>query len=261
MDYLVNALVIGAGATTLIDLWAIARRRAFDIPLPNYALVGRWFAPPGSRSLSPRVNRSLPNRRGRARHRLGRPLRHRCRVRRPAACRVGPGVGPSSDDRAAPAADPAPWRRPSRSDATRHGCRAASRSARPPPARDDFGTRALCRRRVARFQYVSDRPDERQCNQPSPQENEMRIPARHPARASPQSWIGTVSAFVSARTGSGFTAQWLKSCATTWPVVRRRRSSTPGAEARCSLDGLACRDGCRSIAHDKGRPSGQNAPG
>ena len=44
MDYLVNALVIGAGATTLIDLWAIARRRAFDIPLPNYALVGRWFA-------------------------------------------------------------------------------------------------------------------------------------------------------------------------------------------------------------------------
>jgi hypothetical protein len=44
MDYLVNALVIGAGATALMDLWAIARRCAFDIPLPNYALIGRWFA-------------------------------------------------------------------------------------------------------------------------------------------------------------------------------------------------------------------------
>ena len=44
MDYLVNALVIGMGATVLIDLWAIARKRAFDIPLPNYGLVGRWFA-------------------------------------------------------------------------------------------------------------------------------------------------------------------------------------------------------------------------
>jgi len=44
MDYLVYALVIGAGATALMDLWAIARRRAFDTPLPNYGLVGRWFA-------------------------------------------------------------------------------------------------------------------------------------------------------------------------------------------------------------------------
>ncbi len=44
MDYLVYALVIGVGATVLIDLWAIARRRAFGTPLPNYGLVGRWFA-------------------------------------------------------------------------------------------------------------------------------------------------------------------------------------------------------------------------
>jgi len=27
-----------------MDLWAIARRRAFNIPLPDYGLVGRWFA-------------------------------------------------------------------------------------------------------------------------------------------------------------------------------------------------------------------------
>ena len=44
MDYLVYALVTGVGATVLIDLWAIARRRAFGTPLPNYGLVGRWFA-------------------------------------------------------------------------------------------------------------------------------------------------------------------------------------------------------------------------
>lgn len=44
MNYLVCALVMGVGATALMDLWAIARRRAFDIPLPDYRLVGRWFA-------------------------------------------------------------------------------------------------------------------------------------------------------------------------------------------------------------------------
>jgi len=44
MNYLVYALVIGVGATVLVDLWAIARKRAFDTPLPNYGLVGRWFA-------------------------------------------------------------------------------------------------------------------------------------------------------------------------------------------------------------------------
>jgi Protein of unknown function (DUF2938) len=44
MDYFVNAIVIGAGATFVMDLWAIVRRRAFDTPLPNYGLVGRWVA-------------------------------------------------------------------------------------------------------------------------------------------------------------------------------------------------------------------------
>ncbi|MBP2672981.1 MAG: rane protein [candidate division NC10 bacterium] len=43
MNYLVCALVMGVGATVLMDLWAIARRRAFNIPPPHYGLVGRWF--------------------------------------------------------------------------------------------------------------------------------------------------------------------------------------------------------------------------
>jgi hypothetical protein len=44
MNYLLCALVMGVGATITMDLWAIARRRAFNIPPPDYGLVGRWFA-------------------------------------------------------------------------------------------------------------------------------------------------------------------------------------------------------------------------
>ena len=34
----------GAGATAVTDIWAIVRKRVFGIPLPNFALVGRWIA-------------------------------------------------------------------------------------------------------------------------------------------------------------------------------------------------------------------------
>lgn len=44
MDYLVNTLLIGVGATAVMDLWAIARKRLLGVPPPNYALVGRWLA-------------------------------------------------------------------------------------------------------------------------------------------------------------------------------------------------------------------------
>ena len=44
MNYLLCALVMGVGATITMDLWAIARRRPFNIPPPDYGLVGRWFA-------------------------------------------------------------------------------------------------------------------------------------------------------------------------------------------------------------------------
>ncbi len=44
MTYLVSTLLIGLGATAFVDLWALARRRLFGLPLPNYAQVGRWFA-------------------------------------------------------------------------------------------------------------------------------------------------------------------------------------------------------------------------
>jgi hypothetical protein len=44
MSYLVCTLIVGAGATVVTDLWSIARRPLLGIPLPDYALVGRWFA-------------------------------------------------------------------------------------------------------------------------------------------------------------------------------------------------------------------------
>ncbi|QTD93936.1 DUF2938 domain-containing protein [Burkholderia anthina] len=42
-DLLLRILLIGAGATLLMDLWALFRRRMFGIPSLDYALVGRWL--------------------------------------------------------------------------------------------------------------------------------------------------------------------------------------------------------------------------
>lgn len=38
------ALVMGVGATVLLDLWALLLNRVFGFGLPNWALAGRWFA-------------------------------------------------------------------------------------------------------------------------------------------------------------------------------------------------------------------------
>jgi hypothetical protein len=44
VDYLKGALLTGAGATAVIDVWAVARKRLLGIPPPDYGLVGRWLA-------------------------------------------------------------------------------------------------------------------------------------------------------------------------------------------------------------------------
>lgn len=44
MDYAASTLLTGAGATAVMDIWAIARQRLLGAPLPNYGLVGRWLA-------------------------------------------------------------------------------------------------------------------------------------------------------------------------------------------------------------------------
>lgn len=43
MTVLLYSVAIGAGATLLIDLWAVTRAALFDVPTPNYGLVGRWL--------------------------------------------------------------------------------------------------------------------------------------------------------------------------------------------------------------------------
>jgi hypothetical protein len=44
MDTAIPLIVTGAGATLVMDLGSLIRRRLFATPLPNYALVGRWIA-------------------------------------------------------------------------------------------------------------------------------------------------------------------------------------------------------------------------
>lgn len=43
VEFALRALWIGAGATVVMDLWAVLRRRLFGIPSLDYALVGRWL--------------------------------------------------------------------------------------------------------------------------------------------------------------------------------------------------------------------------
>ena len=43
-NFLVSALLIGVGATAVMDAWTLARKRLLGIPAADYRLVGRWFA-------------------------------------------------------------------------------------------------------------------------------------------------------------------------------------------------------------------------
>jgi hypothetical protein len=43
-DYGVCALLVGVGATALLDIWAATRKWLLGIPAPDYGLVGRWLA-------------------------------------------------------------------------------------------------------------------------------------------------------------------------------------------------------------------------
>lgn len=42
MEFIWKSVAIGAGATALLDLWALVLFRAFGIAPPNWGLVGRW---------------------------------------------------------------------------------------------------------------------------------------------------------------------------------------------------------------------------
>jgi Protein of unknown function (DUF2938) len=42
-NYILGAIVIGIGATVIIDLWNLFLQYTFSIPLFNYCLLGRWL--------------------------------------------------------------------------------------------------------------------------------------------------------------------------------------------------------------------------
>jgi hypothetical protein len=44
MEYAMAAILVGAGATAVTDLWAIARQRVSGVAPPDFGLVGRWIA-------------------------------------------------------------------------------------------------------------------------------------------------------------------------------------------------------------------------
>jgi hypothetical protein len=44
MNLVASSMLMGAGATAVVDLWSLVRRRMMGTPLPDYGLVGRWLA-------------------------------------------------------------------------------------------------------------------------------------------------------------------------------------------------------------------------
>lgn len=44
MEHLVFAILIGIGATAVMDLWSLLRKHLFNIPSTNWGMVGRWIA-------------------------------------------------------------------------------------------------------------------------------------------------------------------------------------------------------------------------
>ncbi|MDP2140763.1 MAG: DUF2938 domain-containing protein [Gammaproteobacteria bacterium] len=49
-SHIFYAVLVGIGATVIMDLWALGARRVLNVPSPNYCLVGRWLSHmPGGR--------------------------------------------------------------------------------------------------------------------------------------------------------------------------------------------------------------------
>jgi hypothetical protein len=42
LEIVVRAILIGAGATSILDLWAVFLKRFFAVPSANWGMVGRW---------------------------------------------------------------------------------------------------------------------------------------------------------------------------------------------------------------------------
>lgn len=44
VEFMVRAVLVGAGATAILDGWALLSARAYGTPAPRWDLVGRWIA-------------------------------------------------------------------------------------------------------------------------------------------------------------------------------------------------------------------------
>lgn len=60
-EFLVRAILIGAGATIVMDVWAVVLKRGFGVPAPDFALVGRWIGHmPSGRFVQDSIRRAPP---------------------------------------------------------------------------------------------------------------------------------------------------------------------------------------------------------
>ncbi|MEP0320624.1 DUF2938 domain-containing protein, partial [Bauldia litoralis] len=60
-EFLVRAILIGAGATIVMDVWAVVLKRCFGVPAPDFALVGRWIGHmPSGRLVHDSIRRAPP---------------------------------------------------------------------------------------------------------------------------------------------------------------------------------------------------------
>ena len=44
IETIFNGFLIGLGATVAMDAWALIQNRLWSLPMPNWAMPGRWFA-------------------------------------------------------------------------------------------------------------------------------------------------------------------------------------------------------------------------
>jgi hypothetical protein len=61
LEIITHAIVIGAGATAVMDLWAACLRRFWRVPSLDYALLGRWIGHfPGGRFMHTSIASAVP---------------------------------------------------------------------------------------------------------------------------------------------------------------------------------------------------------
>lgn len=61
MHFLMHAVLIGVGATAVMDAWALLLRGCFGLPSLNYAMVGRWLGHlPSGRFVHQNIAKAAP---------------------------------------------------------------------------------------------------------------------------------------------------------------------------------------------------------